>query len=336
MQREPVFFHSGFRTGSTWLWAKARALPTTMAYCEIFHETLSDLTGEGTPSLSYANWTSKHPKTAPYFLEFLPLVGGGPGVKLYDASMAYDLYVPANGIDGALSDPEVAYVESLIEHASNSDKIPVLTDVRTLGRASALKKAFGGKTVFLHRNLFHQWASYSKLSLEHIPYFLESIDVIAKACRHDPTMAILDDYFRQRTVAATDERLFALFLLSHLHFYCNIYDVADLVLDVTEIATDITQRRQAEVTLSEWLEAPVDLSDVRRDFELSLVNVADASAFMSVIDQFTKVIAGQAPSPSAAVFVNAAKDAALGEWRRFEFYAAALRKLVPNQASPTG
>ena len=189
MSNEPVFIHSGFRTASTWLWAKIRALPTTVAYCEYFHETLGVIERSKVPCCNSSAWASKHPKTAPYFLEFLPLISDGGGVKLYEDSMAFDRYIPAGGLNSALSDKETSYVQSLIDNASQQGKLAVLTECRTLCRSHALKAAFGGKTIFLHRNLFHQWASYSKLGVNGAPYFLETIDKISKACRHDPVMA---------------------------------------------------------------------------------------------------------------------------------------------------
>ena len=72
-QGAPVFVCSSFRTSSTWLWAKLRAAPNTIAYCEIFNEALATLDIKQASGLSYSTWNSKHPHAAPYFLEFAPL-----------------------------------------------------------------------------------------------------------------------------------------------------------------------------------------------------------------------------------------------------------------------
>ena len=129
----PVFVQSSWRTASTWLWSKLRRAPTANAYCEIFHERLKACTIPNLKDDHFAKWNSKHPEAAPYFLEFAPLLDAGGAVRGFEPSMAIERFIPADGIDGALSVAERAYIGGLIENAHAHRKVPVLTDTRTTG-----------------------------------------------------------------------------------------------------------------------------------------------------------------------------------------------------------
>lgn len=190
---EPIFVHSSFRTSSTWLWNKLRSTPNVLAYCEIFHESLSTMDTKQATTNSYSAWQSKHPPSAPYFLEYSPLFRATGGIPAYDASMAFDRFVPRDGLDGHLSLEENIYIDSLLRNAYANQKIPILTCTRTLGRVRALRRAYGGTTIFLHRNLFHQWASYSSHALAGNSYFISSLNRIIEASRHDSFICWLDE-----------------------------------------------------------------------------------------------------------------------------------------------
>ena len=69
---------------------------------------------------------------------------------------------------------------------------------------------------------------------------------------------------------------------------------------------------------------PIDLSDARTSCGLSLFTVDSKVAFVDEIDQFVKMIDGSV-SEKASEFVAKAKDDALAEWERFEFYNRAYR-----------
>ena len=48
----------------------------------------------------------------------------------------------------------------MIQHADEAGKTPVFGDCWSLGRAWAIKQAFGGFHIFQYRNLWQQWLSY--------------------------------------------------------------------------------------------------------------------------------------------------------------------------------
>lgn len=323
----PIFVHSSFRTSSTWFWGKLRVTPHTTAYYEIFNEGLAGLGVRQLSRLDYRLWDSRHPSGAPYFLEFLPLLQEGGGIAGFSEHMALDSFLPPDGLDGLLPEAERSYVGRLIANAHASGTIPVLCCTRSLGRARALRKAFGGRTVFCHRNLFHQWASYAGQAMTGNPYFLTSIDLTLKAARHDPFLAAVDAWTADRTIAPTDEKLFQAFLLLHLYLSAQAYEDSDLLVDVTALARDPALQRQVEAELGRMVGAPVDLSDARLTFDASPLAVPSTRDVVETISQFTKMIRATCRSAAAGAFVESLKDAALSEWERHEFYVHKLRTL---------
>lgn len=324
----PIFVHSSFRTSSTWFWGKLRATPHTTAYYEIFNEGLAGLDVLQLSRLDYRLWDSRHPSGAPYFLEFLPLLqegGGIPGIPGFSEHMALDSFLPPEGLDGMLPEAEHNYVGRLIANAHASGTIPVLSCTRSLGRARALRKAFGGRTVFCHRNLFHQWASYAGQAMTGNPYFLSKLDLTLKATRQDPFLAAVDAWTADRTIAPTDEKLFQAFLLLHLYLSAQAYEDSDLLVDVTALARDPALQRKVEAELGSMVGAPVDLSDARLTFDASPLAVPSMRDVAETISQFTKMIRATCRSAEAGAFVESLKDAALSEWERHEFYVHKLR-----------
>ncbi len=327
----PIFLHSSFRTSSTWLWSKLRVSPHTLAYYEIFNEGLAKFGISDVATCDYMFWDSKHPATAPYFLEYLPLFKAGGGIAGLSPRMALESFIPSGGLDGELDPEEKAYVELLISHAYASRKIPVLTCTRTLGRVRALRKAFGGRAVFAHRNLFHQWASYAGQAMAGNPYFLNTIDATLKGSRHDPFLAMVDDWSARRTISPTDEMLFQAFLLLHLYVSAHAYADSDLVVDVTALTSRPDLQRTVGAQLSHMVGAPVDLSDASPRFEISPLEVRSVQSVVDTLGQFTKMIRATCYTQQSADFVETMKDAAVAEWQRHEFFVAGNRRVFGAQ-----
>ena len=321
----PVFIHSSWRASSTWLWAKLRAAPTTIAYCEVFHERLASLTAAYLRENDFSRWPSKHPEGAPYFLEFAPLVGAGGAVPGYDRRMAFEWFFPRDGLGGALGAAERSYVEGLICSAEARRKIPVLSDTRTLGRFRAIADAFPGRHVLLVRNAFHQWASYTEQWAHGNGYFMDMLFSTLAGARGDPFARLLTEWFVQKDRSPTNAATFQLFLLFHLYLYAHAYDAADLVVDVNRVAGEPDHRAAIEAALGDAVRAPIDLSDARTPFGLSLFSVGSRAAFIDTIEQFFKLMIDGSVSLEAAQFAARAKDDALGEWERCEFYGGPAR-----------
>jgi hypothetical protein len=321
----PVFVHSSWRTSSTWLWAKLRQAPTTFAYCEIFHERLEALTIDYLRENDFSRWNSKHPEGASYFLEFAQMFDGDGAVRGFDRRMAYELFIPKDGLAGSLSAAERSYVEGLIEYAYGRRKIPVLTDTRTLGRFAALADAFPGRHVLLVRNAFHQWGSYTEQWVHGNSYFLEMLFKTIQGSRHDPFVKLLSDWYADKDRSPNSAATFQLFLLFHLYLYAHAFDAADLVVDVNRVAADPEHRAAIEQNLSQYVRSTIDLSDARPPFGLSLFSVDSKAAFVDAIDQFVKQMIDGSVSDEAARFLTRTKDEALAEWERHEFYNRTFR-----------
>src|ERR1700761_5819808 len=78
-----IFIHSSYRTSSTWFWNKFRQDKRTLAFYEVFHEAIKDISVQWITQITGASWNSNHPSMAPYFLEYLPLIREGGGVEDY-------------------------------------------------------------------------------------------------------------------------------------------------------------------------------------------------------------------------------------------------------------
>lgn len=330
----PIFILSSFRTSSTWLWSKFRSAPTTLSYYEIFNEFLSICRISDFKVSNHRAWDSRHPVVAPYFLEFLPFMREDePGIPEYDTSMSYGSFIPQGGVDGELLPAETAYVSKLIRQAQDLRKIPVLSCTRTLARAHALKKHFGGRTIFCYRNLFHQWGSYCGQAAIGNPFFLKTIEFTLKGSRRDPFLATIDDITKERMLSPHDESLFQAFLLLHLYLSVQAYEASDIVLDVTALPGNPAMQQAMGTTLSGLVGAPIDLSDVKNSFELSPLCVRDIDEFTDMLLQFTKLIRAQCRTQAGALFLEKMSNEALREWHRHEFYVQRSRHLANEETA---
>ena len=138
-----VFIHSAPRTSSTWFWTKFRALPSTLCFYEPFNYALTWLTPDSALEINHEAWLSRHPPTAPYYQEYVPLLRDEGGVQGFDPAMTIQWFLPQGGLRGTLRPSETDYLERLIKHAGQSGKIPVFGDCWSLGRASAIKNTLG-------------------------------------------------------------------------------------------------------------------------------------------------------------------------------------------------
>lgn len=150
-----------------------------LAFCEPFNESLDRCTADSIVHDTEHAWDSRHPQlNAPYFAEYLPLLNG-TGVARYEDRFAVRRYfVPAQQpLD------EAAYLASLLRLAETTGKQPVLGFSRSLGRAGAIKRVFGGHHVVMIRDPVQQWLSARSQRLEHgSPYFeLGHIMILALA-----------------------------------------------------------------------------------------------------------------------------------------------------------
>ena len=116
----PIFIHSSWRSSSTWFFFKFRKLSQTECFNEPFNEDLITISRSKASSATPQSWDSHHPAGDPYYLEYLPLISDAGGVKLFDAHMPFDWFIPDGGLRGELRPSEKHYLKSLIQQAEVS------------------------------------------------------------------------------------------------------------------------------------------------------------------------------------------------------------------------
>ncbi|OIQ98368.1 hypothetical protein GALL_196460 [mine drainage metagenome] len=264
----PVFLHSGFRTSSTWLWSRFRLLPGTCCFNEIYNEELRDLTAARAQGWSYDGWESHHPETAPYFLEFLPLLRPGGGVMGYDIAMSLPGFLPEGGLNGPLPDGEAVYLQGLLALAAGRGRQAVLSSTRSLGRMAAMRKALGGVHLFLYRDLWRQWASFSWQQGNGNAYFVQALITLIAQDGPDSFFRLLRLYMAShcgRVVGAWDapehnDALFIVFCGLHLYLSMAARRAAHLCLDASRLAADAAYAAAMEAEIGRLSGLPVDLS----------------------------------------------------------------------------
>jgi hypothetical protein len=174
MNTEPVFVHSLWRTGSTYLWQAFRRSGACCAYYEPFHENLALAMqpSAGNPTMSPQ---LRHPEIGePYFAEY-PLTESRmvPG---YQSRFAFQAYCT----DAAAEDREQqAYIQTLIDHAG--ERRPTFHFCRSALRIGWLKRRFAGVHLYMVRSPRDQWQSYRSFQDR---YFMAATLLIVALHRH--------------------------------------------------------------------------------------------------------------------------------------------------------
>jgi hypothetical protein len=328
-----VFLHSSFRTSSTWLWGKFRADPMRMCFYEVFQERLADLTLSACLTVGPDSWQSGHPPGPPYLLEFIPLLRPDGGVNGYNESMAFETMIPEGGLNGELTPEERSYLGSMIDLARVLRKQPVLSCTRSLGRAAALKRTFGGVHVLLWRNLHHQWLSYAHQQEIGNPYFMHSLCWSLTARRLtddqgcDPILRLLMLYMVSHCGNKTadwippedSDHAYIAFTALHLHLTMAAFKAADVLVDVNRLTSgDQTHRRDVETRVAALTGHPLHLNDAQETIQRPSLRLKNPDYVWEQIElMFTAIKAASNPDTETLDFgqrlLDQAKAACLAE-----------------------
>jgi hypothetical protein len=327
----PVFIHSSFRVSSTWIWWRFRQSQDVVAYCEVFHEGHAELDAAHLCAGSYKSWNSAHPESAPYNLEYLPLLDQTGRLATYDASMAFDLFMPT-APDRSITEAEARHIQALIDNAAGLGRTPVITDVRTLGRVHGLRRRFGGFHVLWYRDLFRQWCSYSGQALSGNPYFNNTVSMVLERNRHDRFLAALGEMFPLEDGATRpdDPFHFQRFVLLHLYLYVSALPDCDVAISADRLAATPAYRLDMTERLRAGTGIPVDLSGCRANIELSILPLEARGELMEAV----RIVAGTIPSflpgwsEAQALFLRDLLDDLEAEMDRYAFYTGKLRTYV--------
>jgi hypothetical protein len=320
-----VWVHSSFRVSSTWFWSRFRRNPNVVAYQEVFHEGLASLTPEKAATVSYRDWNSGHPPSAPYFLEYAPFLFEG-WVKC-DDNMAYGSFIPKSA-DRSISSAEATHIASLIDKARARGRTPVLTAVRSLGRVHGLRDCFGGFHILLYRNLFRQWCSYSDQELRGNPYFVDRTDLVIEQNTHDPFLSNLSRMFPTTPECTKCSRWeqFLRFTLLHLYLYALALQDCGLDVCVDRLAVDPKYGKDTEEQIAAATGLTIDLTGCHENIELTALSMdgRQKEALETV-----RILAGSIPaflpnwSSRQQCFLDALICALEDEVDRYVFYTRA-------------
>jgi hypothetical protein len=266
MTKPPVFIHSLYRSGSTYLFnVFRRAGDQYWCYQEPENEWLLQLDEHPDVLLSVGGVDAQkanHPNIGnPYFWEFVQIKDALQG--LFRAEFCFrDIFLEA------LTNTQHAYFKALIDHATAT---PVLQFCRSFGRAGALKEAFAGHHLHLWREPRSQWWSF-KIN----DYFDAATQLIFEAAS---LPAVLADVKQRMAMSVPDfptiheARLHAeghplgwresYFSFFALWLYSNIAleKISDVSVCIDLISTDETAR-DAFVSRCQSLDiTAIDLSD---------------------------------------------------------------------------
>jgi hypothetical protein len=160
MSRTPIFIHSLFRTGSTYIWNKFRQKENYYCYYEPLHPVLAQVSTENIEFILTRDFQSvHHPALDKYYLyEYLPLlIKGEPGVPFFKKSFSYDEFC-RNDFNPELKQ----YIDYLL--AGAGEKVPLLQFNRTALRTRWFKTNYPDSlNIYLVRNPRDQWQSYFEL-----------------------------------------------------------------------------------------------------------------------------------------------------------------------------
>ena len=245
----PLFVHAWFRSGSTYIWSKLRNNEKLICYYEPFHEVLNEKTLieqiEGhkpiEASLSLRNPVQGHH----YFYEYKTLLMKDQ--LNFASELPYTNYFLLPNQEDA---SRYKYIQSLISHAFNVDRLPVLSFCRSQMRSAWIKQNFLGTHIAQIRDPLSQYESFNVL-----PYFKNAMIKIAldlqrnhPACfTHIPRFDRFAAAFEKRP-GMPAEQLYEYFLKpdDFLAIFLVIWTLSvlqstsysDLTLDIDSLASD--------------------------------------------------------------------------------------------------
>ena len=266
MTDSPIFIHSLFRAGSTYLFSRLRRSESLFCYYESMHELVA-WASEDVARLDMETRSDKmqqlhHPVLEADYFDELKRVWPAWQNRLAPGTV-YGGYFAETPADAGQE-----FFEAL---CAASPRQPVFSECRTAGRIGALKNGVGGHHAYLWRNPRDQWWSY-----QIDPYFDAASRVIAHA---DPLPAPLAellrsmgwqrapessfsearDYYDLRPASAVDSYtwFYGLWLFTLDHALEN----ADLLINIDSLSRSADHQDAVVRTLAEWGAHDIDLSD---------------------------------------------------------------------------
>jgi hypothetical protein len=306
MHPTPIFLHSSWRTGSTYVWAKFRALAETYCYFEPLNEHLPTATQSFIDR--FVPWSyARHPLLdAPYLEEFRPLLARAGGVPGFPTALTYGRYC----VDRTGQLPELlAYFSKLDAFARCLGKVPVFGCVRTDLRLDWFKHHFAGIHIFILRDPRRQFTSYLRQAVEGNRYFLERGWVILGANRDNPVFAPLrkvievpaydgphhyrDPFYARQAWNSEWSTLYMIFYYLHLLGRRKLTrENYDLLIDIDRLSCSPDAAAAIEAQVTELTGAEISFADCK--IESYDVSLKKADPFFAEIEARTVNLLNQA------------------------------------------
>lgn len=265
----PVFIHSLFRSGSTYLFDVFRQSSAKYwCYQEPENEMLLHLTdtADSITDTARVNATLRHPQLdRPYLAEFVPI--REEVAHLFSRHFPYDSFF----LTETDAEPDLRrYLELLIMRAQGR---PVLQFCRSTGRIGWLRRNFTARHLFLWRHPWDQWWSYKVapyfdtanlliLNANTVPpVFQEIRDVLGFQPYHDTTLEREFAFFDSHRLTAADSYLlfFALWYHAMQEGLCS----ADVVIGIDALSRSAEYRQQTLGRLADCGINGIDFSGCR-------------------------------------------------------------------------
>ena len=277
MTAHPIFLHSLFRTGSTYIWNKFRQNPSYYCYYEPFHQCLADLTAENIETALTNDFESvNHPVlTRCYLHEYKPLLNPGQvGLPFFKKSFSFDEFCYKDQENPDLK----RYIDNLVSGAG--EKIPLLQFNRSALRVKWFKRFYPDSlNIYLVRNPSDQWASYFEVARKAHDIIFFAMDLVTAGVNchiedFQPLAARIplfefhfDRFSHELNIYRLIEPLYPLEEKYAIFYYIwlkalleNLLN-ADFLLDMNRLSSDAEYREEFENLIYRYSGAEVDFRD---------------------------------------------------------------------------
>ena len=271
MTLAPIFVHSLFRAGSTYLFGAFRRSPAGYwCYQEPLHEYLRHAAAapERLLDIDFVVGSAlRHPRlNKPYFWELYEV--RNTVASLFRKELSYDSFFADESPPSLVL--TATYLQALLDAARSR---PMLQCCRTFGRAVALKRLIGGVHIHLWRNPWDQWWSYQVdnyfeatsqliLNAADLPLVLRDVkERCGIADFHDADIAA-------EIAHASDHRLnaratYLAFYALWLYAFVELEAVAEVSINIDLLSASAAYRRRTLGALRAAGITDIDFSDCR-------------------------------------------------------------------------
>jgi hypothetical protein len=289
---DPIFVHASPRSGSTYFFNVLRRNDSLMCFNEAIMDGKRDYARFKDPKererfrKEAAKWNVNH-----HFLdrdEFDEFIEAWDEVMhLCPEFPSFIDYLPANGV---LENDLKTYLAALMDYARGRNKLPVLCEINSRGRAGALREAFGGYHIAQYRDPLSQFGSFMRGLVDGggWGFLVTPLTELGASAGH-PLFRLIPEQWRapvrpwraetraqfwssaaHYTIAAASaqpqgiENLFRWHMFSWL--LCNLAAVSysDLAIDIDRVYEDRDHRAAVAAQLAAAVGQIPDFSDIKK------------------------------------------------------------------------